>query len=435
MVKTASTCLQCGYRALQWVGRCPGCGAWDSFAESAPAGEDSPPPVAIEDVDACASVQIPTGLAEFDRVLGGGLVRGSVVLVAGEPGVGKSTLMLQAASGLEAAGQRVTMFCGEESLDQVATRARRLGGPRRASASEAVDVTQIAALLSFADVAIVDSVQTLHDPEAAGRPGSVSQVVASAGRLARAAKAAGTVLVLVGHVTKDGSVAGPRTLEHLVDAVLTFEGDRGHSLRTLRGVKNRFGPTGELGVFEMGSSGLREVADASGLFLADRKPGIPGCAVGCMLEGRRQLALELQALVVERQGGLPRRVAQGLEGSRLAVLLAVLERHAGLSTSKLDVYASVAGGLRAGDPGNDLPLALAVAGSAYNRSLGGDVAAVGELGLGGEIRPVFGLKNRLIELARLGFKTVIVPNCEVDAGQITVSRVATITQALGSAYA
>lgn len=435
MTKTALACLGCGYRALQWVGRCPGCGAWDSFAEAAPSPAGVTTPVAIGQVDVSSHVHLGTGLAEFDRVLGGGLVKGSVVLVAGEPGVGKSTLMLQAAAGLEAAGQKVTLFCGEESLSQVAARARRLGGPQSAAVTEAVDVREIVPALSSAGIAIVDSVQTLYDHEATGRPGSVSQVVACAGQLAAAAKTAGAALILVGHVTKDGSVAGPRTLEHLVDAVLTFEGDRGHSLRTLRGVKNRFGPTGELGVFEMDASGLREVRDASELFLADRKPGIAGCVVGCVVEGRRQLAVELQALVVDREGGIPRRVAQGLDSSRLAVLLAVLERHAGLSMSRLDVYTSVAGGLKAADPGIDLPLALAVAGSTFNRGVGGRVAAVGELGLGGQIRPLFGLRNRLVELTRLGFETAVIPDCDVQAKGIELKKAGNIAEALGMVYA
>lgn len=435
MAKTALVCLHCGHRALQWVGRCPGCGAWDSLAEAAASSNGTGDAgIAISEIDLSSNVRLPTGLGEFDRVLGGGLVKGSVVLVAGEPGVGKSTLMLQAAAGLEAGGNRISFFCGEESLSQVASRAQRLGGPVNARVSDATDVQVVAGLVPAADVVVVDSVQTLLDPDGPGRPGTVSQVTACSARLTTAAKRAGTSLVLVGHVTKDGSVAGPRTLEHLVDVVLTFEGDRGHSLRTLRGVKNRFGATGELGVFQIGAGGLVEVTDASGLFLEGRKPETPGCVVSCVLEGRRRLAIEIQALVVQREAGIPRRVAHGLDGSRLAVLLAVLERHAALSTSSLDVYSSIAGGLRASDPGIDLPLALAVGGSLFNRGLLEEVAAVGEVGLGGEVRQVYGLVDRIRELARLGFRKVVVPKCDIAGEDAKVIQVETVAEALGVVY-
>jgi len=411
MVKIALECRQCGYRSLQWVGRCPGCSAWDSFSEVVPAAKGAgPAPVPINKVDIDSHTALSTGLAEFDRVLGGeGLVKGSVVLLAGEPGVGKSTLVLQAAAGLELRKQRVGLFCGEESLAQVAARARRLGGPHTVHISAAAGVAEIVPMLSQFDVAFVDSVQTLFDPEVSGSPGSLSQVRSGAARLAAAAKAANTVLVLVGHVTKDGEVAGPRALEHLVDAVLLFDGDRGHSIRTLRGLKNRYGPTGELGVFEMMPSGLRQVSDASELFLQDRQKGIPGSVVGCVIEGRRPVAVELQTLVVANNSLPPRRVARGVELSRLVLMLAVLQRWTGVAIRNADVYAAVAGGLRAAEPGVDLALALAIAGSSMNLRMPSEMAAVGEIGLSGDLRPVPGLQSRIKELGRLGFTRVVGP--------------------------
>lgn len=366
-------------------------------------------PTPIANVARTGDERFSTGLVEFDRVLGGGLVKGSVVLVAGEPGVGKSTLMLQAACGLEARGRRVLLICGEESVDQVAARAARLGGPKKAEATATTEVGPIAAMLGGVDVTIVDSIQALRDPDATGDAGSVTQVRSCAAALTRAARASNCTVVLVGHVTKDGAVAGPRTLEHLVDVVVTFEGDRGHALRTIRGVKNRFGPTAELGVFEMGPAGLNEIADASALFLADRREGVSGSAVGCVLEGRRPVALEVQALVNPTNAMHPRRVAQGIEASRLGLALAVLERRGEVPLRGADVYASVAGGLRAAEPGIDLALALAIAGAALNKFLPPEVAVIGELGLGGEIRAVPAMVPRVKELTRLGFTKIVVP--------------------------
>lgn len=342
-------------------------------------------------------------------MLGGGLVEGSVVLLAGEPGVGKSTLILQAAAGMENMGKRVLLVCGEESLEQVADRARRLGTAQQIMLTPATEVEAVVDLLAGVDVALVDSVQTLRDRRSPGEAGSVSQVRNCAAALTRAARHTGAAVVLVGHISKDGSIAGPRALEHLVDVVLTFEGDRAHVLRTIRGVKNRFGATGELGVFEMGSGGLTEVPDASSLFLTERQTGVPGSAVGCVLEGRRPLALEMQALVVGTQAQQPRRVAQGIEGSRLGVALAVLQQRAGIRLTDCDVYASVAGGLRAAEPGIDLALCLALASARLERALPPGLAAVGEVGLAGEVRAVAGLEARTAELCRLGFTTILVP--------------------------
>lgn len=417
MSKNAMVCLQCGHRSLQWLGRCPDCSAWDSFAEEPPAvvrGTRAPAKagatVSIGAVDPEPHQRVATGLGELDRVLGGGLVRGSVVLIAGEPGVGKSTLLLQAAAGVENSGRSVLLVCGEESMEQVAARARRLGAPRKTTLTAGTEIGQIVALMGEADVVMIDSIQSLRDPDSAAEPGSVSQVRLCAGALTDAARQTGAALVLVGHITKDGSIAGPRALEHLVDVVVTFEGDRGHHLRTVRGIKNRYGATGELGVFQMGPKGLSEVPDASRFFLAERHTETSGSAVGCIIEGRRSLALEIQALVMAcRPPAVPRRVAQGLESSRLGLALAVLQKHCNVQVADCDVYASVAGGLRAAEPAIDLPLCLALYSSKTGKPVPSGVAAVGEVGLAGEIRSVPGLQVRVNELFRLGFHTVIAP--------------------------
>jgi len=410
-------CLQCGHRALQWLGRCPDCSAWDSFAELPPLVAKDPRRSArdgvttlIGAVDPEPCERITTGLAELDRVLGGGLVRGSVVLIAGEPGVGKSTLLLQAAAGVEESGRSVLLVCGEESMEQVAARARRLGAPRKTILTPENEVEAIITLMHQADVVLVDSIQSLRTTESGGEPGSVAQVRQCAAALTEAARNTGAALVLVGHITKDGSIAGPRSLEHLVDVVVTFEGDRGHHLRTVRSTKNRYGATGELGVFQMGPRGLTEVPDASRFFLAERHTESAGSAVGCIIEGRRSLALEIQALVMPcKPPAVPRRVTQGLEFSRLGVALAVLQQHCGIRVADCDVYASVAGGLRAAEPAIDLPLCLALASSRRNVPIPKGVAAVGEVGLAGEVRSVPGLEARVNELFRLGFHTVITP--------------------------
>jgi DNA repair protein RadA/Sms len=331
-----------------------------------------------------------------------------VVLLAGEPGAGKSTLCLQAAAGLERQGHRVLLVCGEESVDQVTARARRLGGVKATEAFAGTRVDEVLAHAAGFDVVVVDSIQTLSDPELNGEPGSVTQVRGCAASLASLARDAGVALVLVGHVTKDGTIGGPRVLEHLVDAVLTFEGDRSQSLRTLRAAKNRFGATSELGVFEMGAGGLAEVADASRLFLADRRPGIPGSAVGCLLEGRRPVALEIQSLVAATNGHNPRRVAHGVERDRVEVLAAVLRQRAGIDLSACDVFARVAGGFRADEPSVDLALTLALASAMLNRPVPPDLIAIGEVGLAGDVRAVPGTAERLRECARLGFRRAVV---------------------------
>lgn len=425
-LRATLACTTCGYRISQWLGRCPQCGAWESFArEPARPTAASPArglavaeasPTLLAGIEAATHQRLATGLGELDRVLGGGVVRGSVVLLAGEPGAGKSTLALQAAAGLERAGARILLVCGEESVGQVAARARRLGG---VATTQVLGTTDLAAICGHAtdfDVVVVDSIQTVSDPELAGEPGSVTQVRGCASVLARLARDRNLALVLIGHVTKEGAVAGPRVLEHLVDAVLTFEGDRGHRLRLLRAAKNRFGGTAELGVFEMKSEGLTEITDASRLFLADRHAGAPGSAVGCVLEGHRPVALEVQTLVASANPTAhPRRVAHGLERERLEVAAAVLGQRAGMPFSGFDIFARVAGGYTAYEPGIDLALALALASAREDRAVPPDLVAVGELGLAGDIRSVPGIVSRLRECARLGFRRALVGRSSAGA--------------------
>jgi DNA repair protein RadA/Sms len=386
----------------------------------------------LAEIDPGRQERLLTGIGEFDRVLGGGIVPGSIVLLAGEPGIGKSTLTLQAAEALEAQKRRVLLVCGEESVEQVAARARRIGvGLGGIRATAATDLATVMEQAAGFDLVVVDSIQTIGDPAASGEPGSVSQVRGCASALARFARTSGTSVILIGHVTKDGSVAGPRVLEHVVDAVLTFEGDRAHLLRMVRASKNRFGPTAEVAVFEMGARGLREVEDASQLFLVDRTIGVPGSAVGCVLEGRRPLALEVQTLVVPTTAPTPKRVANGVDGSRLGVITAVLAERAGVRVGTHEVYASIPGGFRTAEPGLDLALALAMASARRHHAVPDEVAAVGEIGLGGEIRSVPGLEARVAELVRLGFNRIVVPaTASVEMTGIRLHRARNVGNAL-----
>jgi DNA repair protein RadA/Sms len=369
-------------------------------------------PVPIGDVDARVATPMPTGVGELDRVLQGGLVAGSVTLLAGEPGMGKSTLLLQALGRLAAGGTTCLLVTAEESCAQVKVRAERVGAlhPRLLVVAE----TSLPHVLADAagaapQVRAVDSIQTVVDPDLPGAPGSVTQVRDNAHRLVQHAKEHGRATVLVGHVTKEGTLAGPRVLEHVVDTVLSFEGDRGHSLRALHALKHRFGATDEVGLFEMTEHGLTDVPDASARFLTDRRPGVPGSAVAAVLEGARPMLVEVQALVMRTAAPMPRRSAAGMESGRLAMLLAVLERHARVACAGADVYASVAGGLRVTERGLDLALALAVAGAQLDLVTTRDTVAIGELGLGGEVRSVPQLERRLTEAARLGFRRAVVP--------------------------
>jgi DNA repair protein RadA/Sms len=409
------TCGECAYSATRWLGRCPGCGAFGTLVEeSQPSGPSSGgvarAPVALGAVEASEAERISTGVPELDRVLGGGLVPASLVLVGGEPGVGKSTLLLSALGSISRAGRRALLVTGEESVGQVSLRAARLGGAEAVGIVAETELESVCATLEQErpDVCVIDSIQTLHASELGSAPGSVAQVREATGRLLRVAKQAGVATILVGHVTKDGAVAGPRVLEHLVDCVLQFEGDRYHAHRILRATKNRFGSTNELGVFEMTASGLVGIPDPSELFGSTR-PGEIGAAVGCVLEGTRPLLLEVQALVAPTDLAMPRRVATGVDPRRLAMIVAVLGRHAGLPLGGADVFVNVAGGVRIEEPGADLAVALAIASASRGVPVLEGCAVFGEIGLTGRLRPASQAERRLEECTKFGIATVIVP--------------------------
>ncbi len=398
-------------------------------------------PLSLASVDVAEAEAVPTGVDEFDRVLAGGLVPGSVTLLGGEPGIGKSTLLLQVLAARAAAGHRVLLVSAEESAHQVRLRAERLGPISPGLLILPVtDVGSVVAAVteSEPDLVVVDSIQAVAvgpavagERRAGGVPGSITQVRECADQLVGLAKARQVATVLVGHVTKDGSLAGPRALEHMVDTVLSFEGDRHHALRMLVAVKHRFGPTGELGLFEMGDQGLNRVDDPGRLLLGDRLTGVPGGIVLPAMQGRRTLLVELQALVTTPGQAQPKRSVVGLDGGRLAMTLAVLARHADLPVLGLDVFASVAGGIRVAEPGADLAVALAVTSAVTGVPLPADLVAVGEVGLAGEVRQVDSLPRRLEEAARLGFGRAVVPSSTPDlAGPMTLLRVDTVLQAL-----
>ena len=418
-------CSECGWRPLKWAGRCAECQAWGSVVEVAPlaavlpaaprvplrAGTPRAAAVPIGRVDAAAARARPTGMSELDRVLGGGLVPGAVVLLAGEPGIGKSTLLLEAGA-LAATAGRVLYVTGEESAAQVRQRADRIGAlsDNLYLAAE----TDFAGLLAHVETVdpvllIVDSVQTISAAGIDGVPGGVTQIREVTAALTALAKLRTLTTVLVGHVTKDGSVAGPRTLEHLVDVVLSFDGDSRGQLRMVRALKNRFGPTDEIGCFELGEAGLVELPDPSGLFLSQRDDPVAGTCVTVTLEGRRPLVAEVQTLICDTQLEMPRRVTSGLDSARVGMVLAVLQRRANVAIGKQDVYAATIGGVRLTEPSVDLALALALASAKSDASLPGDLVAIGEVGLAGEIRRVGGVQRRLAEAQRLGFRRAIVP--------------------------
>jgi DNA repair protein RadA/Sms len=434
-------CSECGQSTGRWLGRCPGCGSFGTLVEeSAPpttkrGGKSAAarPLLKLVEVDAEESERISTGVSELDRVLGGGLVPASLVLVGGEPGVGKSTLLLMALASMSRE-RRALLVTGEESAAQVKLRAARLGGAEGVEILADTDLEAICATLEQErpDVCVIDSVQTLYSSDVGSAPGSVSQVREAAARLLRVGKEAGVALFLVGHVTKDGSVAGPRVLEHLVDCVLQFEGDRYHAHRVLRATKNRFGSTNELGVFEMTGTGLVGVPDPSQLFGAGREEEI-GSAVACTIEGTRPLLLEIQALVSPTDLAMPRRVATGVDPKRLAMLVAVLTRHGGLALGSADVFVNVAGGVRIDEPGADLAVALAIASAAKNAALPAGTAAFGELGLTGRLRPATQADRRLEECAKLGLADVIVPAATKSKKGVNARPVETVRQAIGRA--
>ena len=422
--RTVWRCQACGASAPRWVGRCNDCGEFGTYveeierpAEGSAVRASRATGVALSDVHASAAPRVSSGIPELDRVLGGGLVEGSVVLLGGEPGIGKSTLLLQAADALASTGATVLYVCGEESPQQVAMRAQRLGAASPAvTLLPELDVSGVeeAVRAQKPDVVVVDSIQTAFDSELAGAPGSVGQVRACTARLTRLAKELGVTTLIVGHVTKEGAIAGPRVLEHMVDTVLYFEGDRDHAFRIVRAVKNRFGSVSEIGIFEMGESGLVAVGSPSSMLLADRAESVSGSVVMPTMEGTRPLLVEIQALVTPTFLPSPRRLSTGLETARLLQVVAVLERRAGLSFAGQDVYVSVAGGIRIAEPAVDLPLALALASARSDVAVPSDLAAFGEVGLTGHVRPVAHAAARCREAVQLGFSRVAARSSDRD---------------------
>jgi DNA repair protein RadA/Sms len=426
------TCQNCGAIYGRWQGKCDACGEWNTIAEenSATARPSAPgkPPrkgrkFALEPLtgETRGAPRLASGLPEFDRVTGGGFVRGSVLLLGGDPGIGKSTLLIQVAAALAKAGQRAIYISGEEAVAQVRLRAERLGlGGAPVELAAETSVEDIIATLSDGAtprLVIIDSIQTMWTDMVESAPGTVTQVRASAQVLIRHAKRTGAAIILVGHVTKDGQIAGPRVVEHMVDAVLSFEGEGSHQFRILRAVKNRFGPTDEIGVFEMTGAGLQEIANPSELFLSERDLGSPGTAVFAGIEGSRPLLVEIQALVAPTSLGTPRRAVVGWDQSRLAMVLAVLEAHCGVKLSGHDVYLNVAGGLRIQEPAADLAAAAALVSSLANAPLPADAVYFGEISLSGAIRPVAQTAARLKEAQKLGFARAIAPEAARAEGK------------------
>jgi DNA repair protein RadA/Sms len=426
---TQYVCQSCGASFPRWMGKCEACGAWNSIAEEAapdtlPKGLSRGKGKKVEfvplDGKAPEAMRRPTGIAEFDRVTGGGLVRGSAILIGGDPGIGKSTILLQVVNAVAKGSKpmRSAYISGEEAVEQVQLRAKRL--EMSSHAVEIATATNVRDILSTLDVAsppelvVIDSIQTMYLDNLDSAPGTVAQVRSCAAELIRLAKSRGFVLVLVGHVTKEGQIAGPRVLEHMVDTVLYFEGERGHHFRLLRAVKNRFGPANEIGVFEMTEGGLQEVANPSALFLAERRGSVSGATVFAGIEGTRPVLVEIQALVSPSPQATPRRAVVGWDSSRLAMLLAVLETRCGLAFAGNEVYLNVAGGLRISEPAADLAVALALVSALSDRPVPEDVVAFGEIGLSGELRMVSQADLRLREAGKLGFRRALRPKRRSD---------------------
>ena len=425
--KTVYVCSACGYETPRWMGKCPGCNAWNTMEEQAPqASVSQAAPVKankqrggtgakalrLDEIPEENAARASTGIGELDRVLGGGVVEGSLMLVGGDPGIGKSTLLLQVSEHLARQGARVLYISGEESARQIKMRARRLGVAADSLlilSENAMDAAEKRWEEIQPDYMIIDSIQTMYRPDMASAPGSVSQVRECASLLMRMAKTTGCAVFLVGHVTKEGAIAGPRILEHMVDVVLYFEGDRQHDHRILRAVKNRFGSVNELGLFEMHEKGMLPVANPSEMLLSERAKNVPGSCVIPAIEGSRPMLVDVQALALQTAYGTPRRTTNGFDAGRLALLLAVLEKRAGVSLFNQDVYVNVAGGLSLSEPAADLALCAAVASSVRDVCIPGDWAVMGEVGLAGEIRAVSQCERRLSECARLGFTSAVLP--------------------------
>ena len=426
--KTAFFCQNCGYESPKWVGKCPGCGEWNRFAEEPTAPKDSrvPPefqfngkPRPIDAVEADEKARVKTGIGEMDRVLGGGIVAGSAVLVGGDPGIGKSTLLLQVMHRLASAGKRVLYVTGEESAGQIRMRADRIGASSK-SLYVLVEVS-LENILKYIkevvpDAVVIDSIQTVYSSLLSSAPGSVGQVREASERLIILSKKTGIPVFLVGHVTKDGSIAGPKVLEHMVDTVLYFEGDSGHSYRIIRGIKNRFGPTNEIGVFEMRDRGLVEVANPSEYFLTERPAGMAGSVVVAAIEGTRPILVEIQSLVAATSFGMPRRTAIGVDGNRVSLLVAVLDKIGGLHLGNHDIFVNVAGGVRLAEPAVDLGVVAAVASSFLDRPVDPKTVVFGEVGLTGEIRGINRMEVRIREAARMGFARCVLPRTQLRGG-------------------
>jgi DNA repair protein RadA/Sms len=421
--KSVYSCQSCGYQSPQWLGRCPECGQWDSFVEErSTAAEQSgplrgiraviPEPVPIDQVGLVDQKRISTRITELDRVLGGGLVAGSLVLIGGDPGIGKSTIMLQALHGMAAQGRKVLYVSGEESIEQLRLRSRRLSAsaPQLFVVSE-IDLDAILAMVKkhAPDVLVIDSIQTMYSADLTSAPGSVSQVRESAMRLMLNAKQSDIPTLLVGHVTKDGAIAGPKLLEHMVDTVLYFEGDRNHVFRILRTVKNRFGSTNEIGVFEMKAGGLDEVPNPSAVFLSERPQNAAGSVVTASMEGSRPILVELQALASSTQLGTPRRTVLGLDPHRVALLMAVMEKKLGLHLHGHDIFMNVAGGVKVNEPSVDLGVLAAIASSFLDKPVSDHTLVLGEVGLAGEVRAIGNVETRLIEARKMGFRRCLAP--------------------------
>jgi DNA repair protein RadA/Sms len=437
--RTAYACTECGGRSSKWQGQCPHCGAWNTLVEAVvvPAatrfhaaaggvGEVRP----LASVDARVDPRAPTGIEEFDRVLGGGLVPGAVILLGGDPGIGKSTLLLQAMAAIGGT-QRALYVTGEESVQQIAMRAQRLGlvnAPVELLAEVQLEAIIAALRTQAPEVVVIDSIQTVYTEALESAPGSVAQVRECAAQLTRFAKQSGITVVLVGHVTKEGAIAGPRVLEHIVDTVLYFEGDTHSSFRLVRAIKNRFGAANELGVFAMTERGLKGVSNPSALFLSQHAQAVPGSCIVATMEGSRPLLVEVQALVDPLQGGLARRLAVGLDSQRLALLLAVLHRHGGVETSNFDVFVNAVGGVRIGEPAADLAVLAAVYSSLKNIALSSKSLVFGEVGLAGEIRPVQRGQERLREAAKLGFRRALIPHANRPKQTIEGIEVVTVAR-------
>jgi len=448
--KSIYTCSECGGTSPKWLGKCPHCNAWNTLVEgvadnSAPAKNryssqrqglaKASEVTALADIEAAAMQYTPTGHEELDRVLGGGIVEGGVVLIGGDPGIGKSTLLLQALDSLQRAGQKTLYVTGEESGAQIALRARRLGlDGSRVSVLAEIQLDKILATLEATQpaIAVIDSIQTVYSDQLTSAPGSVAQVRECAAHLTRTAKASGVCIVLVGHVTKEGALAGPRVLEHMVDTVLYFEGDTHSSFRLVRAIKNRFGAVNEIGVFAMTEKGLKGVSNPSAIFLSQHSEPVPGSCVMVTLEGTRPMLVEIQALV-DSGGPSPRRLSVGLDKDRLAMLLAVLHRHAGVACMDQDVFVNAVGGVRISEPAADLAVMLAITSSLRGRPLPKGFLAFGEVGLAGEVRPAPRGQERLKEAAKLGFSVAIVPKANAPKKAIeglTIHAVERIEQAL-----